>query len=172
MDELARLCQEDDDTETLPPSNVVVDDKKQQNDVDDNAVPTLIATTLSPLRLRSLEQQYSTSKGSHLKNRVKFLIHMCNTHYLLLTENHQKLIDQITSKGATHDSDNFPFQALDKELFGLFGEYLVNHARKKQDSSNEELKYGTLVNYFSGVKTWFTEQHPEYSLRDHPVCFT
>ena len=42
----------------------------------------------------------------------------------------------------------------DKYLFGFFGNYLVNHARKQQDASKGELKYGTLVNYFSGVKTW------------------
>ena len=48
----------------------------------------------------------------------------------------------------------------------------MNHARKKQDESNAELKYGTLVNYFSAVKTWFTQQHPTYSLQDYPVCFT
>ena len=179
MEELAQLCDKDVSTEetsvspsTILPSDTFVDDNNQCNDDDDNLFPSMISPMVTSRKLHNLDQLYSVSKGSHLKNGVKFLIHMCNTHYLSLSDNHQRLIQVVISKGEVLDGTNFPFKALDKELFGLFANYLVNHARQNQDSTKKELKYGTLDNYFSGVKTWFTEQHPIYSLLDHPVCFT
>ena len=84
----------------------------------------------------------------------------------------KKHIQQVKSKGELLDPNNFPLEALDKDLFGLFGNYLVNHARKQQDSTKEELAYGTLDNFYYGFKTWFTEQHPVYSLQQYPICFT
>ena len=108
---LAKLCEDDSGTEALcvspstilPPSDGVVDDKIQQNDEDDKLVPSKISPMSSSVKLRSLDQQYSTLKGSQMKNGVKFLIHMCTTHYESLSDNHRKLIQQVTSTGATLD---------------------------------------------------------------------
>ena len=182
MDELNTLFEDDDDDDVNPgdsflsPSTTAasgaVDDARSPSSDDGKSLPTKISPPMSSRKLYSLDQQFSVSKGSHLRNSVKFLIHMCHDHFSALPVKHQRLIEQVTSKGHNLDAINFPKEALDKDLFGFFGNYLVNHARKQQDASKGELKYGTLVNYFSGVKTWFTEQHPTYSLEDHPVCFT
>jgi len=158
------------ETTTLPNSS---DHNAQlQSNEDDNVISSTSTPVLPEQKLFSLDQLYSVSKGRRLKNGVKFLLHMCTNHFSSLSDHHQKLIKQVTSNGVQLDHINFPRGALDKKLLGLFGDYLVNHARINQDESKTELKYGTLVNYFSAVKTWFTQHHPTYSVEEYPDCFT
>lgn len=120
MEELAKLCEKDGNSDasySSPTTTLLIctdHDAQSQGIDDDNVDPSTISPLFPSQKLYSLDQIYSVSKGSHLKNGIKFLLHMCTTHLTLLSGHHRKLIEQVTSTGVILNAINFPRGALGK----------------------------------------------------------